>query len=48
MCVYTNLADVVCAIGVYKILELIPGGGVVETWQPGHILSELRAERRMA
>lgn len=41
-----NLADVVCAIGIYELSVLIAGGGVVVTRQSGQILSELRAEWR--
>lgn len=43
-----NLAYVVCAIGLYELTVLSPGGGVVETGQSGQILLELGAEGRSA
>ena len=48
VCVCFNLADVVCAIGLYELSVLSPGGGVVVIWQSGQILLELRAEWRCA
>ena len=43
-----NLADVVCAIGIYELSVLSPGGGIVLTRQSVQIPSELRAEWRCA
>ena len=37
-----------CAIGLYELSVLSPGGGVVVIWQSGQILLELRAEWRCA
>ena len=47
MCVWAcvNLADVVCAIGMYELIVLSPGGGVILTRQTVQILPELGAER---
>ena len=48
LCVCYNLTDVVCAVGVYELQVLIPGIGVVFTWQTGQTVNELRAEGRFA
>ena len=48
VCLCVDLADVVCAIGLYELSVLSPGGGVVVTRQSVQILPELRAERRCA
>lgn len=44
VCVCSDLLDVVCAIGLYELTVLSPGGGVVVTWQSCQVLTELRAE----
>lgn len=43
-----NLANVMCAVGIYDLVVLRSGGGVVATWQTGHIPAELRAKSRSA
>lgn len=40
-----NLANVMSAIGLYKVIVLCPGGGVIGSWQLCQILNELRTER---
>ena len=41
-----NLADIMCAIGVYELPVLGPGGGTVATGQSCQIPLKLRAEGR--
>lgn len=43
-CVCVNLVDVVCAIGMYELIVLSPGGGVKLTRQIVQIVPELGAE----
>lgn len=39
-CVCVNLVDVVCAIGMYELIVLSPGGGVILTRQTVQIVPE--------